>query len=262
MLDGTHEARMRNDVVAAQTRNVTPTEGWLLEQMEEMEVIDAHENLPPERTLLTEHFDALLFFRQYTRLVMFSAGLSEKDFLRMHDPEVPLDERFAVLDRYREFIRASGAARAAYIALDRFYGETDVTRDNFDSITERMRELRRPGLYQRVLRETCRIRAVLQNAPEMDYNDPLLRPVPMVGVAGEWDGFDELVERIIRGELFGTIDDYLDERAQRLIRLQENGAVGFKHTVHSYCNPDRTAAQEVFRNLLRGDRGQFRPGLC
>lgn len=108
----------------------------------------------------------------------------------------------------------------------------------------------------------CPLLSSVYKSSTKGYNDPLLRPVPMVGVAGEWDGFDELVERTVRGELFfSTIDDYLEERARRLQRLQENGAVGFKHTVHPYCSPDRKAAQEVFRGLRQGDRGQIRPGV-
>lgn len=59
---------------------------------------------------LEEHADALTLFRQYTRLVMFSAGLDEPTFMRMHDPEVGPDERFAIFDRYRELIRHSGPA--------------------------------------------------------------------------------------------------------------------------------------------------------
>lgn len=234
--------------------NLTSTERCLLGEMEEMQVIDAHEHLPPERTLLNEHHDALLFFRQYTRLVMFSAGLDEKTFLRMHDPEVPLDERFAIFDAYRDLIRASGAARAAYIALHRFYGEDEVTRDNFESITARMREIRVQGVYQKTLREACHIRIVLQNSPVMDFDDPLMRPMPSIGI-GEWSGFSELAEQIMRGEHgFDTIDEYVEQRVQRVQQLKEAGAVGFKHTCHLFCAPDRKAAQRAFRDLRRGER--------
>lgn len=65
----------------------TPSEEWLLHEMASLPVVDAHNHLPLERVRLEEHFDALTFYRQYTRLVMFAAGLSERDFLRMHDPE-------------------------------------------------------------------------------------------------------------------------------------------------------------------------------
>ena len=63
----------------------TPTEQRLLNEMEHLPVVDAHNHLPSEEVRLREHFDALTFYRQYTRLPMFAAGLSEADFLRMHD---------------------------------------------------------------------------------------------------------------------------------------------------------------------------------
>ena len=80
-------------------RHYTGTVAKLIQELEKLEVVDAHEHLPPERVHLSEHFDAFNFFRQYTRLVMFSAGLDEATFMRMHDPEVPLDERFEIFDK-------------------------------------------------------------------------------------------------------------------------------------------------------------------
>lgn len=244
------------------TMRPTETEAWLRQEMETMPVVDAHEHLPPERLLLAEHTDALLFFRQYTRLVMFSAGLEESAFLRMHDPDTPLDERFRIFESCRGLIEASAPARAAHIALKRFYGEDELTRANFDSITERMRALRLPGLYQRVLREACGIKAVLQNYEEMDYDDPLLRPVPMIGIGGEWGGFHDLAEKITRGKHgFNSIDEYIEERGERLRRLKLQGAVAFKTSSHPYCDPDRSAAKEVFRHLRKGDRSYARTDL-
>lgn len=229
-------------------------ERWLLDQMEQLPVMDAHEHLLAESEQLAEPADALLFFRQYTRLVMFSAGLSEATFMRMHDPSAPLDERFAIFDSIRELIRASGPARAAHIALQHFYGASEVTRENYAAITEAMRVRRRPGMYDDLLRRDCGIRCVLQNSPAPDYDSPLLRAVPMIGVAGEWDDFPVLAGRIARGEHgFATLDDYLEERAARLRRLKARGAVAFKHTAHLYSEPQRGAAEEAFGRLRQGD---------
>ena len=182
---------------------LTSTEDWLVREMEQLPVVDAHEHLPVERVRLTEHVDALTFYRQYTRLVMFSAGLDEHTFLRMHDPEVPLDERFGIFDQYRNLIRFSSAARVATIALGKFYGEREVTRETFEPITRRMRELYQPGvLYHAVLEQACNIRAVLQNAPpeQTDFSDPLLRSIPMMGIGGEWHSFTDLAGQIVDGE--------------------------------------------------------------
>jgi len=240
----------------------TPTEAKLMSELKQLRVIDAHEHLPPERLRLAEHTDALTFFRQYTRLIMFSAGLDEQTFMRMHDPELSLDERLAIFEKYRDLIRASSPARAAYIALEKFYGEEDVTRENFEAITGKMQALYRPGLYQKVLVEQCGIQAVLQNYPEMDYDDALLRPVPAIGIEGEWGSFPELAEKIIGGKHgFNSLDDYLDERAERLRRLKQRGAVGFKMSTHLYAEPDREAAEEVFRSLRSGERSWARPDV-
>ncbi len=233
-------------------RQYTGTVAKLMQELEKLEVVDAHEHLPPERVRLSEHFDAFTLFRQYTRLVMFSAGLDEPTFMRMHDPEVPLDERFEIFDKYRDFIRLSGAARAAYIAMDKFYGEKELTRESFDRITAKMQDLYRPGLYHKVLRETCGIRLALVNYPDMDYDDPLLKPVPEIGVCG--GSFSALAERIIHGEHgFNSVDEYVDELTQRLSELKEKGAVAVKARSDLYCEPNAQEAAEVFHKLRTGD---------
>ena len=227
---------------------------WLADEMAEMRVVDAHEHLPRESTRLAEPADALTFYRQYTRLVMFSAGLDEDTFMRMHDPDLPWGQRLDIFEPWRELIRHSGPARAARIALRRFYGEDEVTRRNYEAITAGMAELYRPGLYDRVLRQVCNIGAVLQNSDDPAYGDPLLRPVAMTGIGGEWHSFPDLAGQIVRGEHgFDSLDHYLEELHARLRRLKECGVVAFKHTAHLYCDPDRQRAEQVLAALRGGD---------
>jgi predicted TIM-barrel fold metal-dependent hydrolase len=236
--------------------NYTASEQWLLDRFADMEIIDAHTHLPVERVRLAEHTDALTFYRQYTRLVMFSGGLDETTFLRIHDPDRPLHERFDLLEPHLEQIQFSSAGRAATIALERFYGETKLTRDNIERITQKMGELHRPGvLYRTVLEDACSIRQLVQNAPphEVDFDDRLLRPVPMIGIGGEWNEFNDLAESLRSGEIrCNSPDEYIEDRKERLIGLARRGAAAFKTTSHPYCEPDRRNAREIFDDLRSG----------
>lgn len=232
----------------------TRTEELLVNEMARKPVIDAHEHLPLESVRLAEPVDALVLFRQYTRLVMFSAGLPQSAFRTMHDPEADPDERFGIFNSCIDLIRHSGAARAAYLALNRFYNEKELTRDNFETVTARMRQLYRPGLYQHVLQEVCGIRAVLQNAPahEIDFGGGLLRPVP--SLFGFWDGVPELGRALKKGTVsYTSPDEYVEAQAEQLQDLVERGAVGFKMQACPYAAPDRTAAADQFRRLRAGD---------
>jgi predicted TIM-barrel fold metal-dependent hydrolase len=242
--------------------NDTSTQRWLLEQMETLPVVDGHEHLPPEAMRLEEHADALTLFRQYTRLVMFSAGLDEPTFMRIHEPDLSVDERFKIFDRYRDLIRFSGPARAAYIALEKFYGEEELTRDNFDAITEKVRALYRPGIYRKVLCEACHIETALSNVPDHQavFDGPMLRPV--LSLWGFWDEFRELAEKLGRGELeYKNPDEYLEARGEQLLQLVESRVVGFKMTACLHSEPDRQAAEQFFDRLRRGDRGAARTDL-
>jgi len=232
----------------------TRTEELLVNEMARNPVIDAHEHLPLEAIRIAEPVDALVLFRQYTRLVMFSAGLEPDAFRTMHDPEADLDERFRIFDSCIDLIRHSGPARAAYLALHRFYHEKDLTRDNFETVTARMRQLYKPGLYQRVLQETCGICAVLQNAPldETDFGGGLLRPVPSLW--GFWDEAAELGRALVQGTVdYTSPDEYVEAQTVQMRDLCERGAVGFKMHACPYAAPDRAAATGEFRRLRAGD---------
>jgi hypothetical protein len=235
----------------------TPTEQRLLSEMERLPVVDAHNHLPSEEVRLREHFDALTFYRQYTRLPMFAAGLSEADFLRMHDPAESLDVRFEIFERWKPAFRFSSAGRAASIALQHYYGETQVTRDNFDAVTDGMRRIYRPNvLYQKCLVEACGIRYALQNSPpeEAAERDPLLRLVPMIGIGDEWNEYNDLAQALMKGEPpADSLDDYLDNRRERLRTLKRAGAVAFKHFAHPSCPSDAAVARTVWHQLQAGD---------
>ena len=64
--------------------NYTKTEEKLMAEMQQLEIIDCHEHLPPEATRTDTPQDAFTLLSHYTRHDLFSAGM---DWDSADDPE-------------------------------------------------------------------------------------------------------------------------------------------------------------------------------
>ncbi len=157
--------------------NYTRTEELLIGSMEDMEIIDAHEHLPPEHVRTSSKVDVMTLFSHYTRTDLITAGMKPEDYEKVINPNEPLDKRWKLFKPYFEHIRYGTYARPALIAAKEFYGFDDITDDNYRELSERMQSQNTPGIYNRILREKCKIRSALTQAGRTDYDGDLLIPL-------------------------------------------------------------------------------------
>lgn len=239
-----------------------PHEEQLLEAIRRIAVIDAHSHLLPEPQHVAQHRDALTVYGQYTRLPMFASGLSEEDWLRIHDPAIPLEERWALAKPYIFLVRHTSFARAARQVLKHFWNVEELADHNIHELSQRIAAENRPGIYERVLRKECNIVHVLnQNSPPPDdrreldvYQDQqLLQPVVALIDPRPPQNLD--VNRMGGNDGFLSLDGYLDWARHRLRALAEKGAVGFKTFALDYGDPDRDRALADFSDLKRRQAG-------
>lgn len=114
--------------------NLSTTEANLVKAFEEFEIIDAHEHIPPESVRLDLKVDALTLFSCYTRTDLITAGMSEQAYERIHDPTVPLEERWNLFRPHLPNIRYGSYARPAFIAVKEFYGFDDINDGNYRAL--------------------------------------------------------------------------------------------------------------------------------
>ena len=199
-------------------------------------------------------------YGQYVRLPMLASGLPFSEWERMHDPAVPLMERWAILRPFLPLIRHTSFARAARLTLNHFWGESEITDDNVGWLSERIAAENHSGLYNRVLRDHCNILRVcnqdtLQNdCRDLDVyrNQDILAPVvSLIDVKGP-EGME--VNRLISPEGCGCLDAYMDWARQRLVDMVRGGAVGFKSFAILELPKDRSSALAEFADLQRSGR--------
>ncbi|MHB0874781.1 MAG: amidohydrolase family protein [Anaerolineae bacterium] len=220
-----------------------------------IEIIDSHEHWGPEDQAVGQPADVFSFFTVYLRNELLLAGMSEAQYQATQSRDIPLSRRWAVLEPFWEQIRWGSYARVALLAVEKFYGFSDINRDTYAPISEAMQAANRPGLYQRVIRDTCNIRTALTQSGTTDLHSPLLTPVMPLAYARDY--VLETWEALSRPPFapdaqVRSLDDYLEAVQQYMVRVKGEGCVGLKMVSNPAQEPDRAEALADFERLRSG----------
>jgi len=238
--------------------NYTPTEERLIEAMEQMEIVDAHEHLPPELSRTSAKVDALTLFAHYTRTDLITAGMKPNEYDRMFDPSVALAERWKLFKPHLENIRYGSYARPAFIAAKEFYGYDDINDDTYEAISGRMAAANTPGIYDRVIREKCNIKVCLTQAGRTDFDRDYLIPLMPLDTYGSVSSAEEVAKKADDLQMkVSNLNDYLELAKKGVAKWKSEGAVGLKMSTRPSTSPDQKAAEEQFSKLLSGENADM-----
>jgi len=231
----------------------TETKAKLLEDIKQFEIIDCHEHLGPEKTRTDEPVDALNLFGHYTLHDMISAGMPGTDCAKLIDHDYPLEYRWSLLRPYLDKIRFGSYARAAFISARELYGFNDISDDNYQELSAAMQEKNKPGIYNWILRETCKIRYSLTQWEHTRLKSDILIPLMQASDYCTVNNWQQVQQRAAAlGRRVNSLDDYLDLMNAWLVRCKEEGAVGIKSACQPYPEGDRKQAIETFEALRAG----------
>jgi predicted TIM-barrel fold metal-dependent hydrolase len=199
-------------------------------------IVDGHEHLGPERDRLAVTPDVCCLFAHYLTGSLHAAGFETGDGKVLSRGQVreflldtsrPVEERFAVLERFIPAVRDTSYAEAMWRTLRDVYGFRDITRDNFMEITQAMRAANKPGLYDEIMVNRCRIKYALTQCGHADLDKPFLVPVLNFALLQDFPEGRVTVER--RGEAVGmnvnTLSDYLELCRAQLAEWRDNHRV-------------------------------------
>jgi predicted TIM-barrel fold metal-dependent hydrolase len=222
----------------------------LIQSMEAMDIIDAHEHLLPESGRVNLPVDVFTLFSQYSQLDLKAAGMAADEVDSLFDREIPLEIRWRKFAPYWEKIRHGSYARAARLAAEEFFNVPDINEDTYQIITEKIQEHNQAGLYQKVLVEACNIRTAITQCYTTEVDTPLLTPVmPLLYALESWA--DVFQPSFAPDQPIHSIDDFLESFHQYVIRVKAEGAVGLKMASNPYNPPDRSQADEAFQYLKK-----------
>lgn len=238
---------------------LTDLEKNLVRAMEEMTIVDAHEHLGPESQRIAAAVDVFTLFSHYTRDDLLVARMSQDDYNKLFDRTIPLEARWALFAPYYERVRHSSYARAARIAARAFYDVDDISDWTYVTLSERMREANKPGIYDWILRDACRIKVALTQCGSTDLGgSSVLRPVMPMAYPME-RGADLARPPFDPEANISSLDDYLGAMRAYVDRVKAEGAVGLKMFSNPYESPSRDEAASAFNRVLTGECEQLPP---
>jgi len=246
------------------------TEAALVTAMEEFDVIDCHEHLGPEERRTGRDVDAFDMVGSYARLDLLSAGMTEQDYQSLLDRRVPLERRWTLLKPSWEQIRWGSYAEVVRLSVERFYGFDDINDDTYLPLSEAVAKANTPGIYERVLRDACRIRTALTQCGTTQTGTPLLTPTVAAGYRfSQTDPYpyqllltrEQLVSpRWAPGREIGSLDAYLEAFRDYLSRSKAEGAVALKIAAITMGPPSRSEAESACARLFGGRESRL-PGV-
>jgi len=225
----------------------------LYQAISELPVIDAHEHLYPESTRTNAEVDVFTLFSHYTQHDLRSAGMPNNEMEQLFDRNLPVKERWKIFEPYWQKIKHTCFARPAIIAAEHFYGFDEISDKTCEALSEAIRKANTPGIYDRVLKDACRIQAALTVCGTTDLDTPLLIPLmemPMVHYGDTWEAIEHPIfepETTVR-----RLDDLLEAAKRYIHRVKTEGAVGLKMLAAPYGEPSRESALRVFDDLKEG----------
>jgi len=219
----------------------------------DFEIIDSHEHIPPEQERLEWKLDFFTLFSGYTRVDLLSAGLPQKDFDRLQDAELPLEYRWRIFAPYFEHIRYGSYARPAFIAAKEFYGFDKIDETTYVPLSEAMQAANKPGIYQRILRDKCKIRVSLTQVEKTKFDVDFLLPVLWIDRFCRVTTWEHVAKQAAElNEPLNSIDDYLRIMDKGVARWKSEGVVGLKMWSRTFQEPNRAEATAIFENLRTG----------
>jgi predicted TIM-barrel fold metal-dependent hydrolase len=227
-----------------------------MSELEGLEIVDAHEHLPPEKERVSRKVDLFTLFSHYTHADLIAAGMKRENYDRILDTSVPLDERWKLFKPYYNVSKYTSYFRAAQIAVKEFYGEEALNDGNYAAISERVENANRPGLYKRVLRDKCHIKVVLTQIGRIpDTDRDLLVPILPMRLFWSPEKLEEI--KMNKGRGISGLAEYLASIKEELEEWKRMGVVGVKMISRDVGEIPEEKADRVFKSLLEGEQKEI-----
>jgi len=228
----------------------------LMKEIEQFEIIDAHEHIPPEADRLKENVNLFTLFTMYTHGDLLRAGMDEKNYQKLYDESISLEKRWRMLKPYWQQIRMGSYARAILLAIKKFYGFDDITDKTYEPLSQAITAANKPGVYKRVLGNACKIRTCLTQCGKTKLGTDLLTPViwlEKLWYRGSMNKWSTIEHPLVNPDAtVKTLDEFIEVRERYFQRVVSEGAVALKMMCQPFEEPNRKDALKAFNQLRNG----------
>ena len=167
----------------------------------EIRLIDTHEHLITEEERIEKagQLDFTLLFSHYAIEDLISASNMKGIMNIVFSNDFPLADRWELFKPFFKEMRNTGYARAALLAANDIYGVKDINDDTYVSLSEKIRENSKPGLYQSVLKDKSGIELSIVDSGHRRYDTIFYRHV---------ERFDNFIQVSSKADIAGLGGKY------------------------------------------------------
>lgn len=137
----------------------------ILEYVDNLTICDTHEHLPgrleylcnPDMTGKNRDILREYLMQRYFACDLKTAGLSEGDYEKLMDPDIPISERWGIVEPYWNYARHTGYGKVLDLAAKDLYGFERIDRETIEPLNNAFLKAYGSGAYQRVLKKKSKI---------------------------------------------------------------------------------------------------------
>jgi len=234
-------------VMSFYLESLNELEREILFELEKLHIYDCHEHLVPESERLSQEPDAFTLFSHYCQHDLYTAGMDKKTMAEILWKPGDIDRKWQRFEPFYNKMRHTSYCRAAHITMEKFYGEKELTRDNVHIVSKRIKQANTKGLYDRVLRDSCKIIASVNcDGPLEDTHSG--RILQTVRAIDELCSREDIIKKL--GDKTGSLDDVLKAVQKYIGNAKTNNAVGVKFMAFPIDGATREDARATLDFLL------------
>lgn len=227
----------------------------------EIRIIDTHEHLITEEQRLkqVDKIDFTDLFKHYAKEDLISAS-NEKGLIELiYKKEIPVKDRWDLLEPYYNAMRTTAYGRVPLIAARDLFGISDINSTTIEELSARMKAATQPGWYEYVLKERAKIDLSFQDNGHQQYDPNFYRHIERFSQFALVSSGSEIRDFGSQHNMpINNIDDYLKLLRKVFLAGVDSGMVGVK-TGAAYIrtlqfdNVSKDKGEAVFATLLKND---------
>ncbi|MCK5852567.1 amidohydrolase family protein [bacterium] len=227
--------------------------------IKELEIIDTHEHLPPKEEQRDWNADVISeYFAQYIKDDLISSGMSTETHAKILDVNLPIIERWDLLEPYWNNCKDTGYATVVKIAARDLHGVNDISKNTIEQLNHSFKKALKPGNFKKILKEKSKIKiSLLDN--HLDCDKSLFRNMVRFDHFVMPDSRETI--RIIENSTdikIHTFNDWLEACEISLNKAFENGVTGLKsalayHRTLNYQRVTKTDAEKDFFDIFKSE---------
>ncbi len=238
--------------------------------IKELEIIDTHEHLPSFETDRERNTDVIKeYLSNYFGCDLISAGLPQNDYNKIANTNLPIMEKWKLVEPYWEISKYTGYGRCVSLAAKEIYGINNISSSTIEELNNKFLATFSQSHFKNIIKDKSKIKICLLNVNVLDkkYNLLTERSIycdqdyfrAVYGIENivypvSWNSFARIENE--SGIRITSFNDYLEATELIIDKAYKLGAIGLKNPLAyfrtlKYEKVSKSDAEVEFNSIFK-----------